>query len=43
MPFILKSPSVKLSHPIKGQIYAFMGAVGQAFGLIFSKVGIGRL
>jgi len=32
---------VKLSHPIKGIFYAFMGAVGQAFSLIFSKVGMG--
>lgn len=33
--------TVKLSKPIKGFFYAFMGAFGQAFGLIFSKVGMG--
>ena len=33
--------TMKLSHPIKGIFYAFMGAMGQAFGLIFSKVGMG--
>lgn len=32
---------IKLSHPIKGLFYAFMGALGQAFGLIFSKLGMG--
>lgn len=32
---------VKLSHPIKGMIYAFIGALGQAFGLVFSKFGMG--
>lgn len=32
---------VSLSHPIKGIIYAFIGASGQAFGLIFSKLGMG--
>lgn len=31
---------VKLNHPIKGVIYAFLGAVGQAVGLIFSKLGM---
>ncbi|WP_160685173.1 DMT family transporter [Clostridium sp. C2-6-12] len=34
--------SVKLSKPIKGFFYAFMGALGQAMGLIFSKVGMGN-
>lgn len=33
--------NVKLSHPIKGLIYAFIGALGQAFGLVFSKFGMG--
>jgi drug/metabolite transporter (DMT)-like permease len=33
--------TVKLSHPIKGLFYAFLGAIGQSFGLIFSKVGMG--
>ncbi|MBU3110087.1 DMT family transporter [Clostridium lacusfryxellense] len=32
---------VKLSHPIKGLSYAFIGALGQAFGLVFSKFGMG--
>jgi len=32
---------VRLSHPIKGLIYAFIGAMGQAFGLVFSKFGMG--
>lgn len=32
---------VKLSHPVKGLLFAFIGALGQAFGLIFSKMGMG--
>lgn len=32
---------VRLSHPIKGLIFAFIGALGQAFGLVFSKFGMG--
>jgi drug/metabolite transporter (DMT)-like permease len=32
---------VSFSHPIKGLIYAFIGALGQAFGLVFSKYGMG--
>jgi drug/metabolite transporter (DMT)-like permease len=32
---------VRLSHPIKGLVYAFIGALGQAFGLVFSKLGMG--
>jgi drug/metabolite transporter (DMT)-like permease len=32
---------VKLSHPIKGISYAFIGAVGQAVGMVFSKLGMG--
>jgi drug/metabolite transporter (DMT)-like permease len=32
---------VKLSHPVRGLIFAFIGALGQAFGLIFSKMGMG--
>ena len=35
-----KEKSAKLTKPIKGFIYAFMGALGQALGLIFSKVGM---
>lgn len=34
---------IKLSHPIKGIIYASLGALGQAVGLIFSKMGMGDL
>jgi drug/metabolite transporter (DMT)-like permease len=32
---------VELAHPIKGLVYAFIGALGQAFGLILSKYGMG--
>lgn len=32
---------IKLSHPAKGLTYAFIGALGQAFGLVFSKLGMG--
>lgn len=32
---------VTFSHPIKGLLYAFMGALGQAFGLVFGKFGMG--
>ncbi len=32
---------VKLSHPAKGLLYAFIGALGQSFGLVFSKLGMG--
>lgn len=32
---------ITFSHPIKGLIYAFIGALGQAFGLVFSKFGMG--
>ncbi|HEY8889514.1 MAG TPA: DMT family transporter [Clostridium sp.] len=41
---LTKNPSnkkVRLSHPIKGLAYAFIGALGQAFGLVFSKFGMG--
>jgi len=41
---LTKSPvdkKVKLCHPIKGLIYALIGALGQAFGLVFSKFGMG--
>lgn len=31
----------RLTHPVKGLIYAFIGALGQAFGLVFSKFGMG--
>jgi len=32
---------VKLSHSIKGLTFAFLGASGQAFGLVLSKLGMG--
>lgn len=32
---------VKFSHPIKGLVYAFIGALGQSFGLVLSKFGMG--
>ncbi|MGE5633537.1 MAG: DMT family transporter [Caulobacteraceae bacterium] len=32
---------VKLSHPLRGLTFAFIGALGQAFGLVFSKLGMG--
>lgn len=41
---LTKNPDDKkviLSHPLKGLIYAFIGALGQAFGLVFSKLGMG--
>jgi len=31
---------VRFSYPVKGLIYAFIGALGQAFGLVFSKFGM---
>jgi len=36
-----KRKKVKLSHPLKGILYAFIGAIGQAAGLVFSKLGMG--
>ena len=30
------------NHPVKGILFAFLGAVGQAVGLVFSKVGMGN-
>jgi drug/metabolite transporter (DMT)-like permease len=32
---------VNLSHPIKGIVYAFIGALGQSFGTVYSKFGMG--
>jgi len=32
---------VRFSYPVRGLIYAFIGALGQAFGLVFSKFGMG--
>ncbi|AQR93842.1 MULTISPECIES: DMT family transporter [Clostridium] len=34
------SNTIKFSKPLKGLFYALMGAVGQAVGLIFSKIGM---
>lgn len=36
------SNKLSFSHPIKGFIYAFLGAFGQALGLILSKFGMGK-
>lgn len=36
-----KEKKVQFSHPVKGIAFAFLGALGQAFGLIFSKLGMG--
>lgn len=32
---------ITFSHSYKGIFYAFLGALGQAFGLVFSKLGMG--
>lgn len=37
-----KSSGIKLAHPVKGLVFAFIGALGQAFGLVFSKAGMGN-
>jgi len=39
----INKKEIKLSHPMKGIIYALIGAFGQAVGLIFSKLGMGNL
>lgn len=31
---------IQLSHPVKGILFAFLGAVGQSVGLLFSKLGM---
>lgn len=36
-----KEEKVKLSHPLKGISYAFIGAIGQSVGMVFSKLGMG--
>jgi len=38
-----KEKKIKLSHPVKGIVYASLGALGQAVGLIFSKLGMADL
>lgn len=35
-----KEKGVQLAHSVKGLLYAFIGAMGQAFGLVFSKFGM---
>jgi drug/metabolite transporter (DMT)-like permease len=37
-----ESKKVKLSHPLSGIIYAFIGALGQSFGTVYSKFGMGN-
>lgn len=37
------SQKIVVKHPLKGIIFAFLGAVGQALGLILSKVGVAEL
>lgn len=37
-----ESRKIQLSHPLKGIIYALIGALGQSFGTIFSKFGMGN-
>ncbi len=34
-----KSGTLQFSHPVRGVLYAFLGAVGQAGGLVLSKYG----
>lgn len=41
---LVKNPennNLKFSRSVKGIVYALVGALGQAFGLIFSKIGMG--
>lgn len=33
---------LKITHSLKGLLFAFIGAVGQAFGLVLSKLGMGN-
>ena len=37
-----KSGSKELKHPVKGLVFAFIGTVGQAVGLVLSKYGMGE-
>lgn len=37
------SQKLVVRHPLKGILFAFLGAVGQALGLILSKVGVAEL
>lgn len=45
MVILNKNPGkpIKLSHPIKGISFAFLGALGQSVGLLFSKLGMVNL
>jgi drug/metabolite transporter (DMT)-like permease len=36
-----EAKKVQLSHPLRGIIYAFIGALGQSFGTVCSKFGMG--
>lgn len=36
-----EAKTVQLSHPLRGIIYAFIGALGQSFGTVYSKFGMG--
>ena len=36
-----EAKKVQLSHPLRGIIYAFIGALGQSFGTVYSKFGMG--
>lgn len=38
----IKDEKIKFRHPIKGIFFAFMSAVGNSIGMIFSKVGMGE-
>lgn len=37
-----KEKKIKFKHPLRGIIFAFLGAVGQSFGMILSKIGMGE-
>jgi drug/metabolite transporter (DMT)-like permease len=37
-----KSGTKELKHPVKGLLYAFIGMLGQAVGLVLSKYGMGE-
>lgn len=38
-----RAQKIVVKHPLKGILFAFLGAVGQALGLILSKVGVAEL
>ena len=35
-----RSTKISLNHPVRGLLFAFIGAIGQATGLVFSKYGM---